>query len=173
MKKWLHKIELIVDKVIPYCLILLLFVIIGQIFFGHEIEPYHAYVSIIDGVIIFIFVLDLIFKYVRIRKFPKFFRKYWLEIIAVFPAFLVLRLIEGFVTIANLGGTIQSSIHEVLEIEKEGKILVREIERTGKEASRLRYFSRFIRPIARFPRFLKAFSFYEKPTGGHHPYERR
>jgi len=172
MKEYLHKIEVIVDKTIPYSLILLFFLIIGQIFFDNEIEPYHFYVSIIDGVIIFIFILDLVFKYVRIKSFPRFFRRYWLEIIAVLPAFLVLRLIEEFVAIANLGGSIQTSFHEALEIEKESKVLVREIEKTGKEASRLRYLSRFIKPIARLPRFLKAFSFYEKPTGRHHPNER-
>ncbi|MDP7244039.1 MAG: hypothetical protein QF568_01710 [Flavobacteriales bacterium] len=173
MKPWLHKIELLVDRIIPYTLILLLFLIIGQIFFGHEIEPYHIYVSIIDGFIILIFVLDLIFKYIRTRNFPKFLRKYWLEVIAVFPAFLVLRLLEEFVAIANLGETAQTYFREALEVEKEGKVLVREIERSGKEVSRLRFFSRFIRPLARSPRFLKAFSFYEKPTGKHHGYEKR
>lgn len=173
MKLWMHKVELFVDKIIPYSLVLLLFMIIGEIFFGHKIEPYSFYVSVIDGTIILIFILDLIFKYVRIRSFPKFFRKYWLEIIAVFPAFLILRLIEEFASVARLGETVQSSIHEALAIEKEGAVLVREIERGGKGVSRLRYFSRFIRPIARFPRFLKAFSFYEKPTGKHHPFERK
>ena len=171
MKEWLHKIELIVDKSIPYCLILLFFVIIGEIFFKYKVEPYHAYISASDDIIIFIFILDLVFKYIRTRNFPKFLRKYWLEVIAVFPAFLILRLIEEFVSIANLGETLQASLHETLEMEKEGKVLVREIESGGKEASRLRYFSRFIRPIARLPRFLKAFSFYEKPTGRHHPHE--
>ncbi len=173
MKLWLHKIELIVDKLIPYSLIILLFVIIGEIFFQEEIEPYAIFVEIIDNAIVFIFVLDLIFKYMRIRNFPNFMKKYWLEVIAVFPAFLILRLLERFVPVASLGETVQASLHETLEIEKEGKILVREIESTGKEASRLRYFSRFIRPIARIPRFLKAFSFYEKPTGRHHPHERK
>jgi len=173
MKQWLHKIELLVDKAIPYCLILLFFIIIGEIFFGHEIEPYSFYVSAIDGVIISIFILDLLFKYLRIKAFPKFFMKYWLEVIAVFPAFLILRLIEEFVSIANLGETLQASLHETLEVEKEGKVLVREIESAGKEASRLRYFSRFIRPIARLPRFLKAFSFYEKPTGRHYHHKQK
>ena len=171
MKPWLHKIELIVDKIIPYSLIMLLFIIIGEIFFHEEIEPYVIFVGVIDNAIVFIFVLDLVFKYMRIRNFPNFMRKYWLEVIAVFPAFLVLRLIEEFVSIANLGETLQASLHETLEIEREGKVLVREIEGAGKEASRMRYFSRFIRPIARLPRFLKAFSFYEKPTGRHHPHE--
>jgi len=160
MKSWLHKIELIVDKIIPYSLILLLFVIIGEIFFSHEIEPYSFYVSIIDGFIIFIFVVDLTFKYVRTKTIPKFFRKYWLEIIAIFPAFLVLRVVEEFAIIVNLEESILVS-QEVIEVG----------ERTIPRTSRIHYFSRFIRPLARFPRFLKAFSFYEKPTGRHHKYE--
>ena len=156
MKPWLHKIELLIDKIIPYFLIILLFLIIGQIVFGQKIEPYHTYVSVIDSIIIFIFVIDLIFKYIRIRNFPKFFKKYWLEIIAVFPAFLVLRIVEEFAIIVNLEESIAAS-QEVIEIG----------ERTIPRTSRLRYFSRFVRPLARFPRFLKAFSFYEKP-GTHH-----
>ena len=82
MKPWLHKIELIVDKLIPYSLIILLFIIIGEIFFHEEIEPYGVFVNIVDNTIIAIFVLDLIFKYVRMSNFPNFLRKYWLEIIA-------------------------------------------------------------------------------------------
>ena len=52
MKRWLHKIELLVDKIIPYSLFLLFFVIIGEIFFAHEIEPYHVFVSVLDGLIL-------------------------------------------------------------------------------------------------------------------------
>jgi hypothetical protein len=172
MNRCFHKIEWLVDKVIPYTLIILLFLIIGQIFFEDEIVPFHSIVSVIDCFIISIFILDLIFKYMRIKSFPKFFSKYWLEIIAVFPAFLVLRLIEEFVSLASFGEMLQTSFHEALEIEREGKLLVREVERTGKEASRLRYLVRYIKPVTRLPRFLKAFSFYEKPTGMHHPNEK-
>jgi len=179
MKRWLHRIELWVDKVIPYSLVVLLILIIGEIFFKHEFEPYSIYVSIVDGFIIFIFVIDLIFKYVRIRNFPKFFKSYWLEIIAVFPAFLVLRLVEEFIILVKLGETFesvgetaQSAFHEIVGVEKEGKILMREVERTGQGVSRLRYYHRFVKPLARFPRFFKAFSFYEKPTGRHHSYEK-
>jgi len=162
MKRWMHKAELLIDKIIPYLLVLLFFVIIGEIFFAHEIEPYRVFVSVLDGFIIFIFVIDLSFKYVRIRNFPKFFRSYWLEIIAIFPAFLILRVMEEFVIIVKLEESIGIS-QDVIEVG----------ERTIPRTSRLRYFSRFIRPLARFPRFLKAFSFYEKPTGRHHSYEKK
>jgi len=162
MKVWLHKIEHIVDKSIPYLLILLLFVIIGEIFFAHETDPYRMFVSVIDSFIIFVFVIDLIFKYIRIRNFPKFFKNYWLEIIAIFPAFLILRVMEEFVIIVKLEESIGIS-QDVIEVG----------DRTIPRVSRTRYFSRFIRPLARFPRFLKAFSFYEKPTGRHHSYEEK
>jgi len=35
--------------------------------------------------------------------------------------------------------------------------------RAGTSASRLHYFARFVKPLARLPRFLKAFKFYERP----------
>ena len=162
MKVWMHKVEHIVDKSIPYLLILLLFVIIGEIFFAHKIEPYRMFVSVIDGFIIFVFVIDLIFKYIRIRNLPKFFKNYWLEIIAIFPAFLILRVMEEFAIIVKLEESIGIS-QDVIEVG----------ERTIPRTNRLRYFSRFIRPLARFPRFFKAFSFYEKPTGRHHDYEKK
>ena len=153
MNKLLRKLEITVDKLIPYLLLMLLFLIIVEIFFSHKIESYSIYVSRIDGIIITIFVLDLSFKFTHSKNIPNFLKKYWLEIIAVFPAFLVVRVVEEFVTIANLGETISIS-QEALEIG----------EKTAIKTSRLHYFSRFIRPLARFPRFLKAFNFYEKPT---------
>ena len=162
MKVWLHKIERIVDKSIPYLLILLLFVIIGEIFFASEIEPYRMFVSFVDGFIIFVFVVDLTFKYIRTRNFPKFFKKFWLEIIAIFPAFLILRVMEEFVIIVRLEESIGIS-QDVIEFG----------DRTIPRVNRIRYFSRFIRPLARFPRFLKAFSFYERPTGRHHSFEEK
>ncbi len=181
MKPWLHKIEVMVDRIIPYLLILLLFIIIGEVFYAEKLESYHFFVSAFDGFIVFIFALDLMFKYIHIRNFPKFFRKYWLEIIAIFPAFLVLRLFEEFIPLANVDKT-QAYLHEAVEIKREGRLIIMEAEKIG-EASRIRLFEQFIRPIARMPRFLKAFRFYrrilrafrfyEKPTRKHHPNEKK
>ena len=153
MKRWMHKIEIFADRSIPYALVLLLFLILGEIFFHGKIEPFSFYVSVIDGIIIAIFVVDLAFKYVRSKNIPQFFKNHWLEIIAIFPAFLVVRIIEEFVIIANLEGSLVLS-QEALEVEA----------RAGTRASRLHYFSRFVMPLARLPRFLKAFKFYERPS---------
>ena len=63
-----------------------------------------------------------------------------------------IRMIEEFILIVNLEETFILS-QEALEVEA----------RTGTRASRLHYFARFVRPLARLPRFLKAFKFYERP----------
>ena len=172
MKPWLHKIEVIVDKSIPYLLIALLFLIIGEIFYAEQLQPYSFFVSLVDNVVIVVFVFDLIFKYMRTRHFPEFLKKHWLEIIAVFPAFLFVRIIEEFLPISRLEIS-QSALHEAVEVKREGKLIAMEVERAGAEVSRLRYFARFIRPLARLPRFLKAFSFYERPTGKHYIHEKK
>ena len=153
MKRWLHKIEVFADRSIPYALVLLLFLIIGEVFFTDKFEPFSIYISIIDTLIIIIFIVDLGFKYARTRNVPKFLKKYWIEIIAIFPAFLVVRIVEEFIIIANLEESFILS-QEALEVEA----------RAGTRASRLHYFSRFVMPLARLPRFLKAFKFYERPS---------
>ena len=161
MKPWLHKIEIIVDKSIPYIPVILLFLIIGEIFYAHQIEPYGFFVSVVDNVVILVFMIDLAFKYMRTRYFPDFFRKHWLEIIAVLPASLFVRVVERFIP-ASTFEVSQSILHEATEIKREEKLIAMEIEKAG-QISRTRYFLRFIRPLARLPRFLKAFGFYEKP----------
>src|SRR3989344_4765782 len=161
MKPWLHKVEVIIDKSIPYILVILLFLIIGEIFYAEQIEPYGFFVSVVDNVVILIFMIDLAFKYMRTRYFPDFFRKHWLEIIAVLPASLFIRLIERFIPLSTFEVS-QSILHEATEIKREEKLIVMEVEKAG-QISRTRYFLRFVRPLARLHRFAIAFSFYEKP----------
>ena len=104
------------------------------------------------------------FKYIRVRKVPLFVRKYWLDILAVFPFFLFFRVFEF--AFGAWGQTAQSILHEGLEIEKEGSKVVREAEKFAKEGSRVareaekvgklsrsQKFARFLRPIFRLPRF--------------------
>ena len=90
-------------------------------------------------------------------------KHYWLEIIAVFPFFLILRLLEEFYLIAEFGQNTQKYLHSVVEVQKESRLIIEEAEKVVARGSRSRYFMRFLRPIARVPRFFMAFSFYEKP----------
>jgi hypothetical protein len=182
MKKWMHKIEVIVDKLIPFCLVVLLFIIIIELGFEGLIEHYHLHIPIIiaDGFVVGVFVADLIFKYIRTRKIKEFARKYWLDILAVFPFFLIFRIVEvtaGAFSAATIEGTqtAQKIVHEGLEVEKEGVKIIKEAERFAK-LRRSERFARFIRPLLRIPRFLKALPkmmhFYERPTGGHHVHDK-
>jgi hypothetical protein len=195
MKKWMHKIEVIVDKAIPPCLIVLLVVIVLELGFKDFVEHHHLhpYILTADYIIIAIFVVDLVFKYLRTKYIPTFLKSYWLDILAVFPFFLVFRVFElaagafSFV-ISETAQTAQAVLHEGLEVEKEGARLLREAEKFTKEGSRVAReaeklsklhrsarFMRFLRPILRLPRFFKAIPrmirFFEKPTGEHHVHE--
>lgn len=170
MHKILEYIEHIVDKSIPYLVILLLFVIIGDVFYHEYMEHYHLYVLIFDYFILVVFMADLIFKWFRIRHFTTFLKKCWIDIIAVFPFFIFFRLIEEVVAIFAIGETIKEAqhiLHTGVELEKEASHIIQSVEKAGK-VSRVRMAARLIRPLQRLPRLLKAFSFYEKPFNHMH-----
>ncbi|MBS3111479.1 hypothetical protein J4435_05280 [Candidatus Woesearchaeota archaeon] len=169
MKLWLHKVEHIVDRLIPFSLILLFLLVVGEIFYYDALQPYYLITDIVDYAIIILFVIDLAFKYARIHSIPRFFRECWLEIIALLPVFIVVRVFEFFAPLARLD-VVSDAAHSILETEAKWGLLVQEAERTG-QVSRVAMLQRFIRPLARLPRFVKAFTFYERPTGKHHPHE--
>ena len=177
MKKWVHKVEVIVDYIIPFAVLILLAVIIVELFFHEFAETYHLAITIIDGTVIGIFVIDLIFKWIRIRHIKPFIKECWLDIIAIFPFFLIFRVVERFLILLELSGDVkqfQMLFHEGLELRKsgsnilrEGGKIVQEAEKAGK-LSRVQQIIRYIKPIQRTPRLLKALPFYEKPSGRHH-----
>ena len=174
MRAWLHKIELVVDKIIPYLLIPLLFLLAGDLFYSDALQPYEIWISLIDSLIVSVFLVDLIFKYIRIKNIPTFFRKCWLDIIAVFPFFLVFRIFEELGLFARFWEQIteaQPIFRESLEIETEANKIITEAEKVTK-ASRTSNLARIIRPLLRSPRLLRIAAYYERPTGKHHPHEK-
>jgi len=174
MKLWLHKVERVVDYIIPPAVVVLFAVIIIELFMSEFAEQHHVWITIIDSAIIAIFVLDLIFKYIRIKPFKRFLRESWLDILVVLPFGLIFRAFEGIFNIFMASELVeggQKIVHETLEIEKEANVIVKEAESTGKVARTTR-FARFIKPITRAPRLLKAFAFHERPTGHHYHHEK-
>ncbi|MBI2144482.1 hypothetical protein HYU17_05030 [Candidatus Woesearchaeota archaeon] len=183
MHIWLHKIEVLVDRLIPPVLAAMLIVIVGEFFFSHQFEWYRHYADFFDGFVVLLFAADLGFKYSRIRKLPIFARKYWLEIIATIPFFLIFRVLEFF-KVSDFFETGQVFAHEGLaagKVEKEVAMIAKEAVRAG-EASRtakmvglLRAIGRFprvLRILIRSPRLLSALHFFEKPTGQHYWHEK-
>lgn len=163
MKPWMQKAEKIIDHLIPPALLVLLFIILFQIFYHEQAEHYHSWIVIIDYLIILIFIVDLYFKWLRVKNIPKFLRSSWLEIIAVFPAFLFIRVFEFFALIGRID-IVSESAHALLEAGARYSKVLQDVEKMG-ATSRLALFNRFVAPLARLPRFAKAFVFYEKPTG--------
>ena len=180
----LHKIEVIVDKLIPPVLAALLIVIVGELFFSHQFEWYKHYADLFDGFIVLVFAVDLSFKYSRIRKLPTFAKKYWLEIIATIPFFLIFRLLEFFKisdvleagqAFAHEGAAAEKLVQEGAaagKIEREAALIAKEAARAGEVSRTARMLNTF-RAIGRFPRFINALHFWEKPTGKHHWHEKK
>jgi len=158
-----QKIEHIVDKSIPYLLLLLTILVVTEIFFHDIALQYYSLIEIFDGIIISVFIIDLIFKYRRARTIGDFVKAYWLEILAVIPFYLIFRLYEEIgLLFGKLGAKeLQQAAHVGIELEKETK-LVKAVEEV-KFITRAERFGRFIRPILRLPRFLMATKFYERP----------
>jgi len=172
MNIFLHKIEKLVDKLIPICLLILIPIIIIELFYEDFSYHYHNIISFIDSMVVLVFFADLVFKYIRVHNVPKFLRRYWLDILAIFPFYTVFRIFEKVAFLINpLSEGFQSSqmiIHEGLEIEKEGSKIIKEAGRT----SRFDKFSRYLLRVTKIPRLLKLASYFEQPTGEHHHYER-
>ena len=166
MQKWLKKLEVFVDKFIPYLIILLLFVIIIDLFYHDIAEHYKFQIALLDGFIVLVFLIDLSFKFKRAASIPQFLKKYWLEILAVLPFYLLFRALEIAIGFLELSGIIKQSqniLHTGVEIEKEISLISKEAEEVEKVGARAKSFARTFKSISRAPRLLAASSFYESP----------
>lgn len=161
-------LEQFVDGLIPWLVLLLLFIILGE--FSHSLNIFHwgwldsvaeffehneAAVRAIDHVIIAFFVIDLYFNFFKKRTVWRFLKTSILDLIAVAPLGLLLRVAEI--------SEAQSILHVTTEIEKEASKIIRgeeaaarlvEAERLA-ELSRLPAGARIARVVARVPRFFR------------------
>ncbi len=170
MKKLYKFLELLIDRLVPFAVILLFFIIIIEFFFHDIADTYHTTINVLDYSILSIFVLDLIFKYLRIRKIDRFIKECWLDIIAVFPFFLVFRVFESFLIFTELPKEIrqfQLILHEGTQISEQSAKIIREAEEAGK-ISRVKAIFRIFRGLEYSPKMVKALAFYEQPVGEHH-----
>lgn len=166
MHKLLKKLEIFVDKILPYLIILLLFVIVIDLFYHDIAEIYRFYIGVIDLIIVIAFIIDLAFKYNRVRNISSFVRTYWLEILAIFPFYLMFRALEVTIGFLELSGFIkqgQNLLHTGIEVEKEIALISREAEEVERIGSRTRSIYRTVRTVSRAPRLFAAASFYEEP----------
>ncbi|MDP3728989.1 MAG: ion transporter [bacterium] len=173
MKKWYSYLEILIDRLVPLAVIILLAIIIIELFFHTIAENYHTLIQILDYNILGIFIVDLIFKYNRIRKWDRFLRECWLDIIAIFPFFLVFRVFESVLIFTELPKEFrqfQLILHEGVVLSEGSAKVIREAEEAGK-VSRIKTIIRMFRGLENSPRIIKALAFYEQPVGKHHLHE--
>ncbi len=141
-KTFLQAVEQTVDRMVPFFLVLLFFSILSQFLYPEFLEPYGTYLEVFDWIIIGLLVVDLVFKFIKTSTTKNFIRKYWIEIIAVLPFFLVFRTLQGFAVAVRFltGGALVIPV--------------------GSQV-----FIRFIRPMARFPRFIRMLDNLDRLTG--------
>lgn len=122
----ISKLEQLVDAMVFPAVVALAILIVGEIFF--HFDKYEPWVTILDAAIVFVFILDLIMKWRRVHDIKKFVKLYWLEILAVFPFYLIFRAFAFFRDFGQGSELVQKTLHESA-ILREG----REIEALAKE----------------------------------------
>jgi len=155
----LEKIEKLTDLLVVPALFGVLVIVVLEFFFTETAHHYDEWINLADLAIIFIFAVDLGFKYNRASTREGFVREHWLEIMAITPLFYFFRFLEVFRVpgIADLG---QEAAH-LAEGARSGRFgsLFR-----SSEMARSARFGRFIRFFSRAPRFAKAAEFFGHPA---------
>jgi hypothetical protein len=121
-------------------------------------ELYHDYIIILDYIIVTFFVVDLCFKWNHVRNIKTFVKLYWIDIIAVFPFYLIFRTFYLVREIVILSEEAPKYLHELVLL-RETKFL-RELEMAKllheAEYARLLREAKFVRVAARFLRVIRA-----------------
>lgn len=170
MKLWMHKAEKAIDEIIPILLLLFLVIIAAEVLFERQVAQFKNHIDLFDTALIGVLAADLFFKYQRMKSVPRFVAKYWLQIIAVLPFFIMFRMLE-YLQLTQLAATGTKLINETTTLGRGPGLIIREAEKSG-EISRAAQLLRF-KPLSRFPRLIAAIPFFEKPTGKHHLHEKK
>ena len=147
MNKLFEGVEHQIDKAVPYVIIALTVLLILE--FAIDLSAYEFWVSFADSFIIAFFILELAFKWNRTRNVIKFLKLHWLEVLAVFPFYLIFRAYVEVLEILRLEEA-QKLAHEAI-LFREAR-LAREAElfaREAKLAEVTRTGSRVVRGIQR------------------------
>lgn len=154
MHEFWEKVEQYNSKLITPALVLLVGVIIVELFIHIENHAVELSVKIVDGVIIAIFIVDLILLARKSRDAKYFFRNYWLDIIAVFPFVIFFNLVNSLyraIIITERLAIGQALLHETVEVGREAKVLAR----GGKIARVIRIAARALRIVTKSRLFMK------------------
>jgi len=145
------------DTLVGPALLIILVVILMEIFLPDLAHRYHTAILVADYSAIAVFVIDLGFKFQRASKWKKFLRKYWLEIIAIMPGFIIFRVLDTFFVVTRSAELSQDAIHLLTRSERLAVIA------GSSELSRAARFERVMLGFARTPRLARAKDFFKPP----------
>ncbi|HLC81337.1 MAG TPA: hypothetical protein VJH68_01650 [Candidatus Nanoarchaeia archaeon] len=163
-RKWWWYIEHYNSKLLPPALVILLFVILFELFVHVENKLLLTAVHLLDIFVIVIFIIDLVFLAIKTKNAQLFLKRYWLDILAVFPfvfAFRLFNVAYRSIFVTEQLAISQAVFHETLEVGKEVSREAR-IVREGTEAGR---FVRTSRVVARAARFVAKSRLFKKLNG--------
>lgn len=150
-----EKVEHYNAKLIPFALVVLAAIIIYELFLHYENHTLELAVKILDGLVIAVFVIDLIFLAVRAKSARFFFRNFWLDILAIFPFSLFFEMVNALYRVVVATERIaigQAIAHETIEVSKEARVL----SKSGKAARVIKIIARLVRIVTKshfFTRF--------------------
>jgi len=158
-EKNLGWLELFVEKLIPWLVLILLIIILGEFseainFFRWEwltkvYEFFEAHVyefEIIDNIIITFFVIDLYFNFFKKATLWSFIKTSFIDILAVIPLSLIFR-------IAGLS-EVQTAVHVTESVQKQAAV-AEGVVKTESEAARLGRIAKIAGFAEKIPRFLR------------------
>lgn len=154
MHQFWEKVEHYNTKLIAPALIVLLGIIVYELFIHVENHTVELVIKITDTLIVTIFIIDLIFLAHKAKSATFFFKKHWLDVIAVFPFAIFFNLINTVYRVAIATERIvlgQALIHETVEATRGAKILAE----GGKFPRFIRIFARIIRIVTKSRLFTK------------------
>ena len=154
MHPFWEKVEHYNAKLIAPALVVLFGLIIYELFLHLENHTLELVVKIADTLIITIFIIDLIFLAHKAKSAKFFFKKYWLDIIAVFPFILFFNLVSSIYRVAIATERIvlsQAILHETVEATRGAKVLAE----GGKFARFIKIFARILRVVIKSRLFTK------------------
>ncbi len=116
-----ENVEHINSILIPYAVFLLAIIIVVELFFEIHSHLLEQLIHLVDYLIIGVFVVDLCFIYYHVRRWSIFFRRFWLDILAVFPFVLFMRGLGSIFRFFKISDQLffgQTLLHEGLEVRK-------------------------------------------------------
>lgn len=147
MHEFWEKVEHYNAKLIPAAIIILLGIIIIE-FVPTENYIIKLIVRILDGLVIAIFVIDLIFLGIKAKNTVYFFKNYWLDVVAIFPFSLLFNVVNEVYRVVLATERLavgQAILHESLEAKKG----IGALAKSGKLAKMIKITARLIRVITK------------------------